>query len=200
MTQQQRSVETRAAILQAAEQCFAARGYDATGVAELCANAGISKGAFYYHFESKQAVFLALLQSWLDDLELALTAVAVPAQPVAELLVAMLHAAQQSFQAHPHRAALVLEFWTQASRDPTMQQATLATYRHYQRFIVGLIQRGIDEETFAPVAPEAGAQVVLSLASGLLFQGLLDPQGADWGEVAENSIQILFNGLKRRSE
>jgi hypothetical protein len=69
----------------------------------------------------------------------------------------------------------------QASRDPTVQQATLATYRHYQRFIVGLIQRGIDEGDFALVASEAGAQVVLSLASGLLFQGLLDPHGGIGG-------------------
>ena len=55
---QQRSEETRARILAAALDRFARYGYDATGVAEICRAAGVSKGAFYHHFPSKQAAFL----------------------------------------------------------------------------------------------------------------------------------------------
>ncbi|MBN1872637.1 MAG: TetR/AcrR family transcriptional regulator [Anaerolineae bacterium] len=198
MKNKQRREETRASILLAAEQCFAQNGYDATGVAEICARAEVSKGAFYYHFASKQAVFLALLESWLADLEQALMTIAAQKWPIAELLLQMVRAAQTTFQSNLERMPLILEFWTQSSRDATAHQASIATYRHYQQFIAGLIQRGIDEGAFEEVDPNAGAQVVLSLASGLLFQGLLDPQSADWGEVAEESIQILFNGLRRR--
>ena len=42
---QQRSQATRAGILAAARKLFSQHGYDATGVAELCAEAGVSKGA-----------------------------------------------------------------------------------------------------------------------------------------------------------
>lgn len=60
--------EPRSRILQAAEECFARYGYDATGVAEICRRAGVSKGAFYHHFPSKQALFLEMLESWLGEL------------------------------------------------------------------------------------------------------------------------------------
>ncbi len=62
---QQRGEATRARILEAALDQFAAHGYEAASVDEICARAGVSKGAFYHHFESKQALFLALLNDWL---------------------------------------------------------------------------------------------------------------------------------------
>ena len=58
---QARSHETRSRILQSAIDLFSKEGYDATGVAEICTAAGVSKGAFYHHFPTKQALFLALL-------------------------------------------------------------------------------------------------------------------------------------------
>ncbi len=42
MAHQQRSEDTRARILRAALECFSRAGYDATGVAEICAAAGVS--------------------------------------------------------------------------------------------------------------------------------------------------------------
>jgi AcrR family transcriptional regulator len=62
---QQRGEETRSHILDVAGELFAERGYDATSVAGICARAGVTKGAFYHHFKSKQAVFLELRDRWL---------------------------------------------------------------------------------------------------------------------------------------
>ena len=66
---QHRSEETRQHILEAATHLFASTGYDATGVAEICQVAGVSKGAFYHHFPTKQAVFMALLNLYLNGIE-----------------------------------------------------------------------------------------------------------------------------------
>ena len=65
--QQQRSEETRSRILESAIKLFSNRGYNKASVDDICADAGISKGAFYHHFKSKQALFPALLDGWLTD-------------------------------------------------------------------------------------------------------------------------------------
>jgi TetR/AcrR family acrAB operon transcriptional repressor len=49
-------------ILDAAVRLFTRHGYDKTSVAEIAQEAGISKGAIYLHFESKDALFHALLR------------------------------------------------------------------------------------------------------------------------------------------
>ncbi|MEV5778868.1 TetR family transcriptional regulator [Streptomyces antimycoticus] len=48
-------------ILTAAQSLMELRGYSALGVAEICKAAGVPKGSFYYFFESKEALALAVL-------------------------------------------------------------------------------------------------------------------------------------------
>jgi AcrR family transcriptional regulator len=56
---------TVTALLDAAMELFAEQGYGATSIPEICAHAGLTKGAFYSNFASKDALFLVLLdRSW----------------------------------------------------------------------------------------------------------------------------------------
>lgn len=101
------------------------------------------------------------------------------------------------FAAADERLPMFLEFWAQASRDDTVWSATIAPYRHYREYFADLIRAGIAEGSLKQVDAEAAAQVILSLAVGLFLQGVLDPQGADWPKVAEQSVQTLMNGLSK---
>lgn len=57
--------DTRERLLDAADRLMWARGYEAVGVAELCAEAGAPRGSFYHWWPSKQALAAAMLQrSW----------------------------------------------------------------------------------------------------------------------------------------
>ncbi len=54
MARQERAVRTRHAVVQAAAQVFAERGYAAATIAEILDRAGVTKGALYFHFDSKR--------------------------------------------------------------------------------------------------------------------------------------------------
>jgi TetR/AcrR family transcriptional repressor of nem operon len=56
-----RTSDAREKILTAAESLITLQGYSALGVAEICKAAGVPKGSFYYFFESKEALALAVL-------------------------------------------------------------------------------------------------------------------------------------------
>ncbi|MFD5831695.1 ScbR family autoregulator-binding transcription factor [Lentzea sp. NPDC060358] len=62
MPQQDRAHATREAILQAAAEEFDRLGYDRTSLTAVLARAGLTKGAFYFHFASKEAVASALIE------------------------------------------------------------------------------------------------------------------------------------------
>lgn len=198
MTPQPRAEETRSRIVQAAQESFARYGYDATGVAEICRLANVSKGAFYHHFPSKQAVFLELLDHWLAELDTQLEAVRAAAETVPEALTQMASMTGLVFRAADGQLPIFLEFWTKAAHDPAIWRAMIAHYRRYRVFFANMIEAGIAEGTLRPVDPETTAQVIVSLAVGLVLQGLLDPHGADWGQVAQAGIQMMLENMQRR--
>jgi AcrR family transcriptional regulator len=66
MPQQDRAYATREAILHAAAMEFDRLGYDRTSLTAVLARAGLTKGAFYFHFPSKDAVARALIEHQSD--------------------------------------------------------------------------------------------------------------------------------------
>lgn len=197
MTKQLRAEHTRAAILDAAQTCFAQHGYDATGVAEICRQAGISKGAFYHHFPSKQEVYLELLNAWLAQLDRQMVALQAGGETVPQALRAMSAMLPQVFQVASGQLPIFLDFWAQAARQPHLWQATIAPFQHYRNFLTGLLNTGLEEGSLQDTEPELAAQLLIAIAVGVLLQGLLDPEKADWGQVAQRGIEGYLRSIER---
>lgn len=196
---QRRPDQTRARILAAAQAAFAEHGYDGASVAEICAAAGVAKGGFYHHFESKQALFLELLSYWLDGLDQRLNALEQGAESVPDQLVAMTGVVGHVLAAAGDQLPIYLEFLIQALRDPALHAATSAPYARYHQRIAALMRRGIEDGSLRPASPDAAANVILALVMGLLVQALLTPDAGDWEQAAAEGLSILLRGLSKET-
>ena len=197
---QERSRETRLKILKSAEESFAKLGYDATGVAEICQHAGTSKGAFYHHFASKQAVFIELLGEWLANLNTHMTAILQSSKSVPEALLNMGAVVREVFEAGGHQLHIFLEFLTKAVRDPTIWQSTIRPYRQYRSFFADIIAEGVRDGSLKHRNPEVMAQILVSLGVGIVFQGILDPHGARWEEVTQEAVHLFVEGIIQKEK
>jgi TetR/AcrR family transcriptional regulator, transcriptional repressor for nem operon len=74
------AADNRTRIVLAAAKLFRAKGFDAVGVAELMAAAGMTHGGFYNHFESKEALEAAACEQVFDKSVAALEAIAAIAE------------------------------------------------------------------------------------------------------------------------
>lgn len=68
MAQQDRAIRTRRLILEAAAAVFDDLGYDRATIAEVLDRAGVTKGALYFHFASKEQLALAVLDEHVLDI------------------------------------------------------------------------------------------------------------------------------------
>ncbi|MFD6619938.1 ScbR family autoregulator-binding transcription factor [Streptomyces albidoflavus] len=63
MAQQERAVRTRRAVVEAAARVFAEYGYAAATVSDILKVAGVTKGALYFHFDSKEALARGIIEA-----------------------------------------------------------------------------------------------------------------------------------------
>lgn len=57
-------INARESLLEAATDSIRNKGFAATAIDELCAKAGVTKGAFFHHFKSKEALGIAVAERW----------------------------------------------------------------------------------------------------------------------------------------
>src|SRR5205085_6967271 len=105
---------TRAKLVDAALKLFATSGYEHATVDDISQAAGYSKGAYYFHFSTKDDILLELLRMWTEDRTNALALGAVEGEPEANIR-GMLEGLF-SYDDAPRWPAVLLEFWSQALR------------------------------------------------------------------------------------
>ena len=194
---QHRSEETRSNILEVANLLFSKNGYDATGVAEICSEAGVSKGAFYHHFASKQAIFMELMESWLSGLDAGFQLMLTQTENIPQALLQMAEMTGNVFVSAEVRLPIILEFWRQAMRDPAIWKTAIEPYRRYQAYFSKLIQEGVAEGSLQPNDSNLAARTLVYMAMGMLMHAMFDPDHISPEEV-KNSVEIILYGIARR--
>ena len=97
----------REAILDAALELFAVRGFHGTAVPLVASKAGVGAGTVYRYFESKEALVNALYARWKSELGTALLSAFVPGAPTREQFHAVWEATGRFAQEHPKAIAFL---------------------------------------------------------------------------------------------
>lgn len=87
-TQAERSESTRGALIGAARELFAARGYAAVGTEEIVRRAGVTRGALYHHFDGKQELLAAVYEQMEAEIAARLGESVTPGAGALETLAA----------------------------------------------------------------------------------------------------------------
>ncbi len=197
---QERSQTTHKEIMSAAAELFSQTGFEAASVNDICKKANVSKGAFYHHFPSKQQLFLEIIDDWLEGIDAQLFS-RNEGDGVPQSLTRMAKSLGFIFEAASGQLPMFLEFMVQASRDQAVWDATVAPYKRYQEQFTQLIEKGKTEGSIrAQTDAQIASWVLISLAVGILLQGVIDPAMADWNEVTCTGVQMVLDSIQRSTE
>jgi AcrR family transcriptional regulator len=111
--------QRRRELLTAARRLFMKNGYRETSMDHIAAEAGLTKGALYFHFTSKEDILFQLVQSFHQEMMEQILALPRKKTSPAEVLRILLEAQ------HGHGAApfdRFLDFWLQASKIPAVKK------------------------------------------------------------------------------
>jgi AcrR family transcriptional regulator len=188
----------RRQIIDAATQVFADRGFHAANVSDVAAHAGVSQGTIYWYFESKDALFAAVLeQATFESTEPLL---ALAERQEGEPLSRIMHVIRQflaQIQRPPDSFRLLVNLWTQpgALSGDRAGRIVRDLYRTLiDGFLTGLIQEAMDADQIAEGDAGAIALVLVTVLDGLMFQSMLIPDLAVDMEAVEQALMRLLCG------
>lgn len=168
MLKQQRAIRTRRTVLDAAARVFAANGYLATSLSQILAEAGVTKGALYFHFASKEELARALVLE-----QSAPTAPELPGgAPALQAAIDLTHRIARSLVDDPKMQAsirLVIEqgvFMDEPDAGPYLGWISLLQELFTEAQRVGDIRAESDPATLARTV--VGSFTGIQLVSGVL--------------------------------
>ena len=208
MALQARAEATRRRIIDSAVELFAELGYGETGLADVLQHAGVSKGAFYYHFDSKEAVATAIIEQFDAEIGAAFDGEIDVDAPALDGLIAATYAVQ---------ALMLNDKLTQVGHRlcQALDQVSSAGARVYQGWndrFVDLVKKVIDNgEMIQGVDPNDVAESawVGILGCNLVSAAISDDPYARLGRcwrvvvrsiVPEHSVGAAYSAIDRSGE
>jgi AcrR family transcriptional regulator len=185
--------QRRQRIIDAAWRCVARGGYRNLSVDDVCAEAGLSKGAFYTYFEQKQDLLVALLEDDAADLGELVSDAAGRVGGIEQIrrFVAVLVDRGADTAAVQLRADL----WAEIASDEFLRARFLEAMQQRRARLAVLVEEAVAAGQLVDVPANAMAAVFLALGDGLMLHRVLDPSGFKWSNV-RRAIDALLEGLR----
>jgi TetR/AcrR family transcriptional regulator, transcriptional repressor of aconitase len=191
VTQQHRDAR-REQILAAARRCFLRDGFHATSMQDLFAESGLSAGAVYSYFASKDDVIAAIAEDNILGVTEMIETIAAqqPARPVGEVLADIMDVVRAR-EAQDGLATLTVIVWSEALRDPTLAARFTALVTRVRASLAD-VMRQRPGNLPGDVPDDVLASALLSLIPGYLLQlALLGTAAVDG---VPDAIRALWPG------
>ncbi|MED1723943.1 TetR family transcriptional regulator C-terminal domain-containing protein [Brevibacillus parabrevis] len=185
--------KTKQHIAEKATELFSQKGYLATSIEDICQATGVSKGSLYYHFKSKEYLFLYLLEKqytewsglWQEKEKQHATSV--------EKLYVLAAFLLEDFLSHPLRRAGE-EFAGSQLADPAIMEQVLAMLSSSYTLYIPIFEEGIARGEFADGDPRELAMILEGYITGLINVGL-NMGEENLFDLMKRGIDILLHGI-----
>ena len=188
------SAETRARILRAAREHFAAGGYRRASNQAIAAAAGVTPTALYHYVASKAELFAAAYEASLDVLLEAYRAAAAQSDEPVEQLCALVEANATLNRAHPGLAEFLAVAPLEARRHPELAAKLGARGEEIARLMRDILEAGVRTGKLPRgLAIDAAVTLLTAASFGLAWiHGVLP--SAEAHEAALAAFQSLLRG------
>jgi AcrR family transcriptional regulator len=194
--EEEATAERRQEILAAAMTCFMRKGYHRATMDDIVAESGLSKGTLYWYFKGKKELFLALVQSMMQEIGTGWQDLSAdPNRTAAEKLRSITTNFRVELIQMAPFFGIMMEAWALTRHDPDVEHLVKNMYGPYVDLMTAIIVEGIANGEFQAESAEATAEMILILYDGLTLAKGLEVIDTDWDRLLDTTEYMLFRGL-----
>ncbi|QJD82212.1 TetR/AcrR family transcriptional regulator [Cohnella herbarum] len=191
------SEQTKKRVADAAKALFVQKGYKATSIEDIVHATGSSAGNIYYHFKSKEGLFLYLIEEWDRDWEIKWNEKEPLFKTSKEKLYGMAEHLVLENLNHPLTKAAD-EFFNFSEKANDAEEKISEMMAGYLKFNQKLLQQGIDNGEFEKNNVENLALILDSLMIGL-SQHSRKANRQDALALYQSAIEVFLHGISKSS-
>ena len=185
----------RRQILDAAEKVFTTRGIDKARMDDIVQESGLSKGALYWYFKSKDAIIRALLDRvFINEMRGAEELIHTQGSSSERLRTFVANAVQE-YKRFENMLPLAYEFVALAARSKVIREAIVGYFKRYTAILAEIIQQGIESGEFQPCDPERTAISVIAMYEGMAMLWFIERDLVDWDRMGAAPLETILAGL-----
>lgn len=197
MSKRSSAEEKREHIKRCAYECFRDYGFHDASVDQICERANISKGSFYWHYPSKQDVYIELLESWAREMMDQIYDQFEEAMRESQYLSALRDSLNRETKRGHVLVPLWLEFTVLGQRDPEVRAAIARFYRRGRSAIAEMLRPRL-RHTFSDSEIRALAMASLGAYIGVMMQSLIDPDSPSPTDANDTLMKVLDHAVQLR--
>jgi AcrR family transcriptional regulator len=168
----------RQEILQSAHACFARKGFEASTVDEIVTHSGLSKGAIYNYFKSKDEIYLALMEGQTNESGTKFTKAIAERETALDKLNYLFEAYllnDPNDEENKDQALVHFEFRLYSTRKPELKKALTERYKSFfVTLLAGIIKEGKTTGEFKKeIDPDMYADIFWAMVNGVTLQATI---------------------------
>jgi AcrR family transcriptional regulator len=188
----------REQILEAATMVFADQGFNEARMDDIVHASGLSKGAVYWYFKSKEEIVFTILERFLSRELHQLEEIVEEQRPARDRLSEIMGAFAREVEEMQSIMPIAYEFYALATRHNKVRMSFRTFFKRYQDLFEGLLTQGIQKKEFIAVDPKEVAISILGVLEGLTLLwtlAILDRKKYQLENLFESSVGLILDGI-----
>lgn len=199
----EQGAETKKRIYRIAEELFNKHGVNEVSVDDIVEAAGVSKGTFYVHFESKDALLSSLISEYVDKVDMdyeAFLKTLPQGTPASDLLMAIVGEIFHMIE-HTIGYEKIRTLYKVQLTNPAHTQKVTSYSRLLYQMLSDVLERGVRQGEFETSLPvDRLTRHLIMAMRGLVYEWCVRYPDFDLKEQALTHFGILLKGIQKNHE
>ena len=186
-------------ILNAALTVLVQNGYEGSRMDDVVSKSQLSKGAIYWYYKSKKAMYLDLVNFWVIRYSATINHLVENDQAAPDQLKSLFNYFIDQYESDPDPFIALTEFWSMAQKDDDFRAKLQKVYSQFLEVLEKIVAKGVKDGDFKKLDIRITAMSIMLNVESINWFTLFDTHGVSARDYIQTISEFILAGLLKKN-
>ena len=186
-------------ILDAALTVLVQNGYEGSRMDDVVSKSQLSKGAIYWYYKSKKAMYLDLVNFWVIRYSATINHLVENDQSAPDQLKSLFNYFIDQYESDPDPFIALTEFWSMAQKDDDFREKLQKVYSQFLEVLEKIVAKGVKDGDFKKLDIRITAMSIMLNVESINWFTLFDTHGVSARDYIQTISDFILAGLLKKT-